>query len=229
MITLLHGEYIEASRAELNRLIERAKGREIRRVEGRSIDPALLVQSLESSSLFVTDTLVVVEQLFGKQGRQAKKITQYAELLTRASATMDILLWEDSQLTPTIIKHLGTGVTVREFTLPVLIFQFLDGVRLGNRKQTLSIFSDLMRTDAPELVFSMLVKRVRQLLLLASGRQPAGLAAWQLTRLTTQAKSFTIDELIVLYGKLADAEYSIKSGSSAFTFRQRIEQVLITL
>jgi DNA polymerase III delta subunit len=229
MITLLHGEYIEASRAELNRLIERAKGREIRRVEGKSVDASLLVQSLESSSLFTTDTLVVVEQLFGKLGRQTKKIAQYAEIITRAADQMDIILWEDSQLTVAMIKHLGASVAVREFTLPVLIFQFLDSVRAGNRKQTLSIFSDLIRTHAPELVFSMLVKRVRQLMLLVTGGQPAGLAAWQLTRLTTQAKSFTIDELIVLYGKLADAEYSIKSGSSAFTFRQRIEQVLVTL
>lgn len=229
MITLLHGDHIEVSRAELNRLKQQAQGRELRSIDGRSIDPAILVQALESSSLFGGTALIVVEQLFGKLGRQPKKITQYADILARAGETSDIILWENKELTAGTVKQLGARVTVRLFKLPVLIFQFLDNIYPGNRTVLLSAFTKLMETQAPELGFSMCVQRVRQLLHIRSGNTPEGLAGWQLSRLTSQAKSFTMDELVNLYEKLGDAEYALKSGSSPFPFRMALEQIFLTL
>lgn len=229
MITLLHGDHIEVSRAELNRLKQQAQGRELRNVDGRSIDPALLVQLVESLSLFGTETLIVIEQLFGKLGRQTNKINQYADILVKAGENHDIILWENKELTPTVVKQLGARVTVRLFKLPVLIFQFLDTIRPGNRTFLLSTFMKLMDVEAPELVFSMCVKRVRQLVSIRSGSSPEGLAGWQVSRLTSQAKSFTMDELVNLYEKLGDAEYALKSGSSPFPFRMALEQIFLTL
>ena len=217
MITLLNGDNVEASRGELNRLKLEAKGREMRTVEGRSVDSGTLVQSLESSSLFSITTLIIIEQLFGKLGRQTKKISEYSGMLAKAGKDADIIIWEDKELGEATIKQLGPGVTVRLFKLPVLIFQFLDTL-------SLSMFERLCETEPPELVFSMLVKRVRQLI-----SPPEGLADWQLARLTRQAKSFTMNERISLYGKLGEAEYAIKSGSSPFTFRQLLEQVLLSV
>ena len=48
MITLLHGDQIETSRSEFNRLKEAATGKEIRNLDGKTIDAALLTQALES-------------------------------------------------------------------------------------------------------------------------------------------------------------------------------------
>jgi len=220
MITLLHGDNTEASRVELNRLRDLAKDIEIRGIDGRNIDSALLTQSLESKSLFGGDMLVVIERLFGKLGRQIKRMSEYCAIVT--SSDGDIVMWEDKELSASVIKQLGTGVNVRLFKLPVLIFQFLDSLQLDT-------FAKLMETEAPELVFSMLIKRVRQLIAIADGGEPAGLQGWQVRRLTTQAKSFTMNQLISLYEKLGRAEYELKSGASPFTFRQALEQVLITI
>lgn len=220
MITLYHGDHIEASRNELNRLKVQARNREIRQIDGTKIDNATLIQSLESRSMFADDSFIIIERLFARMGRQQKKIQELCIILRNAPA--DVVLWEDKEVSATVIKNLGNAPVVRVFKLPALIFQFLDTFHLKT-------FESLMETEAPELVFSMLIKRVRQLILICDGGMPAGLQSWQARRLTTQARSFTMDELIRLYDKLGEAEYAIKSGSSPFSFRQLLEQALMDI
>ena len=228
MITLLHGDYIEASRNELNRLKEKAKGRELRELDGRTVEESDLTQSLESSSLFGGETVVIIERLFSKIGRQQKRIEKLCTLLAGDWAS-DIILWEDKEVSSSVVKQLGSKAQVRLFKLPVLIFQFLDSVHSGSASLTLGIFEKLVADVAPELVFSMLVRRVRQLMQIHEGGNPAGLAGWQISRLTTQAKSFTMEQLVSFYRQLLDSEVAMKTGASAFTAREHIEYLLSSL
>lgn len=229
MITLLHGDHIEASRSELNRRKDAAGSREIRQLDGAKVDPAMLIQSLESSSLFGGETLVVIEGLFSKLGRQQKRIEALCKLITAAPKELDIVLWEDKEIGNLVIKNLGDAVTIRAFKLPVLIFRFLDTIQPGATRVTITVFEELVATIPAELIFSMLVKRIRQLVQVAGGNIPTGMSPWQLARLTSQAKSFTMEQLLALYEKLGDAEYSIRSGVSVFNLRQHLSQILISL
>ena len=226
MITLLHGDYIEASRGELRRLIDGAKSaKEIRQLDGGSLDEGTLMQAVESSSLFGGSTLVVVERLFAKLGRQQKRIASIASLIQSAKGS-DIILWEDKELSAGTVKQLGVGANVRLFKLPVLIFQFLDNLRPGNVKSSLETYQKLVATEPAELVFSMVVSRMRQLIQLSDGVVPTRLAGWQATRLTLQAKSFTMDKLLVMYKKLHDIEVSIKNGTSALSMAEKTREFL---
>ena len=203
MITLLHGDYTEASRNELRRLIDNAlPAKELRQLDGASLDETALTQTIESSSLFGNTTVVVIERLFGKLGRQQKRITSLAARIQQSAKNSEIILWEDKELSAGIVKQLGTGTNVRLFKLPVLIFQFLDGIRPGNVRSEIETYQKLVASEPAELVFSMLVRRVRHLIQLADGVVPSGLAPWQANRLTTQAKSFTMDKLLLLYKHL---------------------------
>lgn len=228
MITLLHGDFVEASRNEFIRLKEKAAGREIRSLDGRSLDDSLLVQSLESTSLFGGETVIFIERLFGKITKQPKRIESLCAVLA-ANNTADIVLWEDKELGVSVTKHLGPNVRNQVFKLPVVIFQFLDSLKPGNAAQLLSLFHKASETGPTEVIFSMLVKRVAQLVALCDHVKPEGLADWQANRLTTQAKSFTIDKLLVLYKELHDIEVSIKTGMSPFTLPAHIEQFIIQL
>lgn len=229
MIILLHGDHIDASRKELNRVKEELKGSDVRSLDGRDLDEALLIQALESSSLFGGSTLVVIERLFGKLGKQPKRIEKLAHILVSSSSDSAVVLWEDREVPPSVVKALGAGARVQLFKLPVLIFQFLDALRPANTKALLTLFEQLMANEPPELVLSMMTKRVRQLIQLASGTIPAGLAGWQASRLTTQAKSFTMEKLIARYHAIGEMEWALKSGQSAFPLKPLIEQFLITL
>lgn len=227
MITLFHGDYIEASRNELARIKSISQDKDVREVEGKNLDTQALTQALESSSLFGGDTVVIVYGLLKALGRKTKQAEAFTSILAGSSAS--VYLWEDKEIAPTLIKQLGGSAAVRLFKLPSVIFQFLDALAPGNTQKILSLYGELIAFEAPELVHSMLAKRVRQLLMLADNVTPAGLAGWQASRLTTQARSFSIKQLRALYQELVDMEYSIKSGATPFSLAQRTRQVLINL
>lgn len=219
MITLIHGNFTESSRREFIRLKNDAKEKDVRSLEGRTLDAAGLTQALESNSLFGGGTVVFIENLFGKLGRKIKLIEALAEIINKSS--VDVILWEDKEVSATVLKNLSKA-DVKLYKTPAIIFQFLD-------QPTLKLYATLTENEAPELVHAMLAKRIRQLIQLKENVVPVGLSGWQLTRLTSQAKLFTMDKLLDMYKKLLDMEFSIKNGSSPFSLSQLTQQLLVDL
>ena len=238
MITILHGDDIEASRAEFRHRIESARGKELREISGKSTDMNRLTQALESSSLFSGiggpasglggQTLVVIENLFGPLGRKGKLIEQYVSVIAKSAQLTDIIIWEDKELGSTVLKGLADA-EVKLYKIPSVIFQLLDGMRPQSASVLLPIFQKVMALQPSEILYVMLVRRTRHLMELKDGITPEGLASWQASRLTAQSRLFTMNELISLHTKLLDMDIAIKTGSSPFTLAQCIEQVLISL
>lgn len=227
MITLLHGDHIEASRAELLRAIAAAKDMEVRRIEGKQVDAAGLTQALESTSLFGGSTLVAIENLFSKLGKKQKLAGEYAAILQTASKGTHIIVWEEKEVSATILKSLGANVKAQLFKTPVVIFQFLDGLRPGDAKRLLVLYEGVIKASAAELVFAMLTKRIRQLLMLRDGVAPEGLQGWQAARLTNQAKQFSMEQLFIMHKGLLKIEFSLKTGATPFTLTQLTQQWLV--
>lgn len=217
MITLLHGDNTTASREELIRRIEEAKkaGKEIRRLEGKSLDSLTITQAVESSSLFGGTVLVVIEKFLNKGAKLP-------------AADTDVILWEDKEIGKTLISQLGDKVEVKLFKIPPAIWQLLDGMKPGNT-QLLSLLPRVLERDAAELVFTMIVRRVRHLIQLRDSVTPEGLQGWQAGRLTSQAKSFTMDKLLSMEKQLLDIDVSIKTGVSPFPLAQQLELFFVDL
>lgn len=197
MITLIHGDDIEASRAEFMRLKGNASV-----LDGKLLDATQLAQS--AASLFGEE--IYIERLLSKQPKLVLHVPS------------DAVLWEDKEISAAVIKKLSNP-TVKLFKLPVLLFQFLDTF-------SLALYQKL---DNPELVHFMLAKRVRQLIQIRDGVVPEGLQGWQASRLTRQAKVFTMERLLSMYKKLLEIEFSVKNGSSPFTLSELTEQFLLEL
>lgn len=226
MITLLHGSFSESSRKEFIRLKHEAKENDVRELDGRTLDATALTQALESNSMFGGGTVVFIENLFGRLGRKQKLIESLAAILTQSSA--DIVLWEDKEVGVTVLKNLPKA-KISLFKVPSIIFQLLDGIAPGNGTRLLPLYTTLQEIEAPELIFAMLARRMRHLIQLRDGIVPNSLQGWQASRLTRQAKLFTLDTLLAMYKTLLDMEYSVKNGTSPFTIGQHIEQFLLDL
>lgn len=238
MLILLHGDHIVASRADLTRRIEDAKsqGKEVRQLDGNSIDAPGLTQALESSSLFGGTVLVVIEGLLTKLGKKAslpagreKQAIQLADIIKRSGETIDIILWEGKEIGKILTGLLGAKVSVQLFKTPVVIFKLLDSIAPGRAPALLTLLSESLALDAAELIFTLLVRRVRQLIQLRDGVTPDGLQGWQAARLTSQAKLFTMDKLLSMEKNLLHIDISIKTGSSPFLLAQQLELFLIDL
>lgn len=229
MITLLHGDDILASRNALTSLKLESKDREIRELNGNGLDPTSLTQSLESGGLFGTEILIVLENLLTKSGKKGKTTDDLLDVLVRNERNTKVILWEGKEITPTVIKRLGSQVDIRLFKTPKVIFQLLDGLRPHGGVTLLPLLQQTLAKDAAELFFSMLVKRIRQIIMLRDGVIPEGLQGWQATRLTSQSKLFTIDELLSMEKRLFEIDVSIKTGASPFPLAQQLELFFIDI
>lgn len=226
---LIHGDNIEASRNELNKLKEGAIGKEIRVLDGAKIDTTSLTQAFESNSLFGNETIVIIERLLSKLNKKNKDSKSIFDLLIRNADNCEIILWEDREIEASTIKNLGAKVKILSFKYPTIIFEFLDNIHPGNAKNSLLLFQKLTNVQPVEPLMSMIVKRIQHLVMLNDGVKPASLADWQAGRLTRQAKMFTIEQLITMQEQLLKIDTATKTGSSPFSLSQQLGQFIINL
>lgn len=229
MITILHGDDSAKSREELNSLRTAAKGKEIRQLEGKTMSDADLIQALSSTSLFGGDTVVIIENLFSGLGKKLKRITELATIIQTQSQECDVILWEHKEIGKTALTGLGKSTVVRIFKLPTIIFQFLDSVKPHAARTLIPLYSELLKYEPAELVHAMLLKRIFQLLAIQSGITPTGTAPWQASRLTNQAREFTLERLTLLYQNLREIEQKRNAGLAIFDLKESTELLLIQL
>lgn len=229
MITVLHGDNSVASRNELASRIAAAKSRELRRFDGTSfLDETALIQAVESHSLFGETPLIVIERLFSKMTRQPKKIALYSDILARSAKEADILLWEDKPLPLSITKLFPPSSFVL-FSHPVLLFRFLDSLAPGKGAELLPLYHDVCKKEPVEVVYTLVLRRIRELLIVKDGGLLESGSPWQVKRLTAQSGFFTIEGLVTLHSTLVDMDIAIKTGSSPFSLGSLIQQWLISL
>lgn len=227
MITVIHGDDIERSRTALRETLERYK--EVRRFDGRGLDPKVLVQTLHSPSLFGEKVIVVIENFLTNNAKKMSKVDGLTHALVQLPTDVDLVVWEEKELTQGAIAKFGPKANVQLFKIPVLIFQFLDSLKPGQAKSLLQQFGRLVQVEPPEVIFVMTFRRIRQILMIAGGATPEGLQGWQLSRLTTQSRAFTMEKLLAMYRKLHEIDVRIKTGSSPYGLASLIEQFLIDI
>lgn len=229
MLYLIHGDQPEVARAKLVELKNQATNKEIREINGKRLDSTMLIQALESSSLFGSDVLVVIEGFISNAKKREKSYAAVLGQIIQASANADIILYEEKEVEKTTLTKLGTQCRAFLYKTPVVIFQFLDSLRPGNAASSLSSFSQVVENEAAEIVFALLVRRVRQLIQLKDGVTPEGLQEWQAGRLTSQARHFTIEQLVRMHKRLLVIDIAVKSSASPFSLAQQLEQLIINL
>jgi len=221
MLLILHGDNIVASRSELVRLKEAAKDKEIRDINGKNIDQSDLRQAVESLSLFGNTILIVIENTFSSIGRKEKQIKLLSEIITDASQTVDIILWEPKELGKTVLGEFKNA-NIQIYKTPAIIFEFLDALVPQRTKQLLTVFEKTEETVPPELILYMIQMRIRHLIQTKDQITPEKMSPWQAMRLTNQAKSFTMDKLLSMRTKLIELEYSFKTGATPYTLAQLV-------
>jgi len=231
MITLLHGDDIVASRQELTQRIQEAKndGKELRWLDGRTLTNLSLAQAIESPSLFGGELLVVIDGLFRTFGKKEKRISTFTDILKRSAQTTETILWEEKEIIKSLIALLGSQSSIKLFKTPVIIWELLDSIRPGNRRVLIPRLQQALAHHAAELIFTLLVRRVRQLIIVRDGKKPEGLQEWQVMRLTRQAKSFTMGKLLTMEKRLLEIDISIKTGASPFPLPQLMELFIVDM
>ena len=86
-----------------------------------------------------------------------------------------------------------------------------------------------LKASAPEAIFYLLHRRISDLIKAKDAPQGLKLAPWQTSRLTSQAKHFTLDRLLNLHVQLLQIDTSIKTGTSPIPLDHALELFLSEL
>jgi len=232
MFTILHGDNILASRKALEMTKKMARDKEIIVFDGKKVSLTDLKQALEARSLFGQEKLVIVENLIStKQKNQTtKQSNNILRYLKNLSPNVDLILWERKKIDGRVLTPFKNA-RVQLLKTPAAIFKFLESIQPDNQRLMLSLLENCTKTDPIELIFYMIIRQFRQLLLVKDlGKKGVSrMAPWQYAKLTNQGNCFTLDKLLKIYKELLKIDYQQKTGQAAFDLKRTVELFLINL
>ena len=231
MIHIIHGEDIVNSRQHLRRIIAQQRQTdqlEVVRLDGLTLEPDQLTQSLQSSSLFGKHRLVVIENLFSQPKTSLKN--QLLKLL-HAGIKSNLILWEKKSISTGFFKKLvNHEPKVKLFKTPVLIFKLLDALRPDNQKQLLMLYHQALNQNPAEAIFYFLCRRVAQLIQAADTQSSfTQKAPWQQARLNRQAKHLPLESWLKLHQKLVQLDYEIKTGQNLLPLTSQLDLLFLDI
>jgi len=231
MLLVLHGDNQVSSRHQLNQLLSEAKHKGVKdviRLEGKILTQTDLIQALETTSLFGTDRLIIIESLFTRPKSKAKdQLTSYLKTIVTNTNIPQTILWENKTLTKTQLKSIGNPKDLC-FPISKVLFKFLDALAPGKPQSNLKWFQQAKSQEPPELIFAMLIRQVR-LLIQVKDRATSKLAPWQAQKLSRQASLFSPQKLLALHQQLLNLDHDNKTGHNLSPLGDTLDIVLATL
>ncbi len=223
---ILHGENTILSRQRLQEEIEAFKDKkkgEVLKFEGNNLNLTDLQQALESLSLLEENRLIIIENLFS--GRSSKEKNNMIVYLKKSNP-VNLIIWEGKKIDGRILASLKTRVL--RFDLPLIIFRFLDSLAPGNNVQSLNLFHQSLEQDPPELIFHLLSRQTRLLILAADlGEKGLGqMKDWQKGKLIRQAKKFDLEKLIKIHKELLKIDWQQKTSQTPFNLVSQLDLFL---
>lgn len=214
MKTLIHGNDLEKSRVFFNEA--KALGKNLVFLNGEGITFDIFFQASEGQSLFSDETTIVIENLFSKNKINAIEIKKILEYIN-SNKILNIIIWEQTEVSKTSVLQLK-DFDVKSFVIPQQMFTFLEQIRPNNSQSLIKLFHELRKTQEPEMILFMIVRQLRLLIQASSNYknqidEAKKMASWQVSRLKSQAKFFTKEELLTAYNKLFDLERKQKIGT----------------
>src|SRR3989344_2434499 len=219
MIHLFHGENIVVSRKEMQLLKEKNRQKELVLLDGKKMSITEFIQATESTSLFGSQRLVIVENAFSRRfNAKSKELPSFLLQVKRIPPETEVLFWEEKELGKTVLSGLPRSTDIALFKPDRYVFTFTEAIKPKNTAQLLVLFDKACQKDAVEMVFAMLVRQFHYLIMIKDlGDRIAELSPWQAKKFATQAQYFSYPQLVALYEHLLEIDVKIKTGQTPFT------------
>ncbi|MGB9707486.1 MAG: hypothetical protein ACPL1D_01905 [Microgenomates group bacterium] len=168
----------------------------------------------ESHSLYLFKPKIVffIENLFQNYLKRDKKNANILKKLHQIKE--QIFDWEDQKSKYEL--DLPNFLTIKEFKPKTSVFLMLEACYPGNLDQFIKFVNQVKETTNENILFYMLVKHLRTLILIKEN-QPLKLKnQWQINKLKYQAKLWPKNKLVNFYDSLFKIDYFIKTSSTPF-------------
>lgn len=203
-LIVLHGDNIDKVAQRLSVFVDTAKKRgwEIKRIDPDS--KLSLPEVLTAGELFEKDKLFLV-------GNPSKISKSEIEWLKKEGEKVkgNVVVYHEGMISKTVLSTLPKPDKVEEYTLPKLIFKFIEAFYPGNSDTALQLLHQI--TEPPEFVVALLARQLKDLYILSIGEK-LNYPSWRASKLTAQAKKFTPESLREVISELAEADVLSKTS-----------------
>jgi len=220
MITIFHGDNYVQSRQALNQSLSQLSTSKVEsnRLDAQNLTEEALTQALESNPMFQIPKIFVIENLLALP--RSKNKEQLIKIVLN-NQNKSIYLWEKKTITPAVKKQFAKAV-IKEFKLPASLFIFLDNLTLTN-------FHQALINNPAELIFYLLHRRVSQLIQALDDPGSLKGAPWQIGKLKTQAKKYSLDRLLDFHRQLLTLDEQAKTSQSILSLAGCLDLLLLEL
>ena len=204
-IFVIHGDDTTKSYARLVTFIETAKKRswEVVYIDEVNASPR---EVLSTPSLFGDERFFILKDL--------KKLSEKDfDWINSSNIVGNLVIYSDKKIPATTLKKFKKIEKAEEFSLPFIIFKFLDYVYPGNAKLVLKSFSELATSQAPEFIFSLVSKQIRDLYWSTLKDKPS-FPPWKMQKINSVASKFKEGQLKKIIKKLASIDFKAKTGKA---------------
>ncbi|MFV1917153.1 MAG: hypothetical protein ACC618_01550 [Patescibacteria group bacterium] len=209
-IFVIHGDYTIKSYERLHEIINssKKKGWVIERISAK--DSLSLPERLTAKSLFENKNLYVVNEL--------NSLTKADfEWLKKKSDGLEghLVLYSGGTVGKRALNFLAKGYKVEEYKLPKLIWKFLESFYPGNAKNSLELLHEVIKNEAPEFVFALLARQMRDVYWVSLEAKSVPYPSWRVGKLRGQAKKFKNGQLEKIIKELAEADIKAKTSKTS--------------
>lgn len=207
-IIILHGDDERKIYERLQKFVDVAKKRGW---EMAYLDesPNKIQEQLNTSSLFSQERFFVIKEISRLGKKELEWLSKNYEKLEGT-----LIIYHESVLPVTFLKSLPKDSKVEEFKLPVLLWNFLDGLIPGNSTREVSLLHKIVEKQAIEFVFSLIAKHIRDLYWVTVDPVSTGFPPWKLSKLKSQASKFSIQKLQQLISSLSEIDVKVKTSKA---------------
>jgi len=222
MLTVVCGEDSISSR---NYLVElknsfHQKNSEIVDIVSSRIDEILKWQG-ESMTLFSRDQVFFTENL--RELVNKKSSLKWQKTIEKIVKLKRISLIDfEDEISSRYLKF-PLGTIVKEFKPKENIFKFLDLCFPSNLKNFLISLDSLVKTIDENIIFYMLYKHIRNLLIIKSGQSIPRLQTWQIAKLKKQAYNWEEKKLLSFYEGLHKIDISTKTSTNPYSIKKSLD------
>lgn len=218
-IFVIHGDDTQKSYSRLIQFINSAKKRgwEVVYIEGDSSNS--LRDVLSTPSLFGDERFFVIKDVKRIDDRDIEWVNKSEKI------SGNLVLYSDKKILTTLIKKFQKIEKIEEFSLPFLVFKFLDYLYPNNLRQVLSTFKELLDSQAPEFLFSLISKHFRDMYWTTLKDKPS-YPSWRLEKITRQATKFKSQDLRQILNDLAKIDFKSKTGQA--NMAEELDLLLVT-
>jgi DNA polymerase III delta subunit len=169
-----------------------------------------------SSTLFDNKRAFVLENALNKKAERDSVIKLLADI------NSEIIFWEEAADERTLKRNFPKAKIVAT-KLSSSLWKLLDSFYPGNLQSTITTMRQIQDTNDIHLIHFMLMRRLKELLIVAQGGQPAKLASWQVGKLKSQARAWKPEMLESCFKKLVEIEMQTKSGTMVYELNKALE------